>query len=518
VALNAQRVLLGKDPGTFKVAFPFGERLVINMATARAIGVYPSWGVLIEAELINEEIQEIERLLTLESVIREAVAVNLDLAVSDRDVAAGKQRVREALSELLPQVNISSEGTFIDKDQAEAGRGSQAERTLAGSASVSQLVYSDETWKDFDVERHRQVSREEERETLRLDIARAAVIAYLNVLRTKTLERVQKDNLKLTRANLEIARVRRSVGVASPAEVFRWESEIATDRQDVLNAQFKRREAEIALNRLLHRPLEERFGVVEAGLDDSLLLISDERFFRYIDNPQTSKVFRDFMVHEGFEAAPELRRLDASIAGQEREQLASKRAFYVPKISVEGTITETFDEGGTGQEVPLGSPRADDTDWSVAIEATLPIFNSGGKVARVKRAEEELTRLRLERKATVERIDERIRTALEKTNASFPSIKLSSDAAEAARKNLALVTDSYERGVLSIIDLLDAQNAFLVADQASANAVYDFLIDLMEVQRASGKFDFFLSANEREAWFERLKAFFAKAGVKPRER
>ena len=179
VALNVQRILLGEDAGTFKVAFPAGERLVINMATAREIGVYPPWSVLIEAELLHREEEDIEQLLTLESTIRRAVDVNLDLAVADRDVAAGVQRVREALAELLPQVDISNEGTFIDDDQAEASKGLQAERTLTGSVTARQLIYSDDTWANFRIEQYRQVSREEDRAALRLDIARAAVIAYL---------------------------------------------------------------------------------------------------------------------------------------------------------------------------------------------------------------------------------------------------------------------------------------------------------------------------------------------------
>ena len=44
---------------------------------------------------------------------------------------------------------------------------------------------------------------------------------------------------------------------------------------------------------------------------------------------------------------------------------------------------------------------------------------------------------------------------------------------------------TYE-GVLSIIDLLDAQSAALVAEQSAANATYQFLLDLMEAERAIG--------------------------------
>ena len=53
VALNAQQILLGADPGTLSVAIAYGERLTLNMGTARAIGVSPSWQVITEADPIN---------------------------------------------------------------------------------------------------------------------------------------------------------------------------------------------------------------------------------------------------------------------------------------------------------------------------------------------------------------------------------------------------------------------------------------------------------------------------------
>ena len=61
VAINMHRVLLGEDAGQLEVTFSEGERLTINMATARAIDVWPSFRVLTEAELINEEQKSIPR-------------------------------------------------------------------------------------------------------------------------------------------------------------------------------------------------------------------------------------------------------------------------------------------------------------------------------------------------------------------------------------------------------------------------------------------------------------------------
>jgi outer membrane protein TolC len=107
-----------------------------------------------------------------------------------------------------------------------------------------------------------------------------------------------------------------------------------------------------------------------------------------------------------------------------------------------------------------------------------------------------------------------VRAALHTAGASFASIEQTRNAAEASRKNLELVTDAYSQGATSIVTLLDAQNSALVSSEAAENAVYDFIVDLMNVERATGTFDFFRTAGEREAYFKRLDDFYRNAGVK----
>ena len=79
-----------------------------------------------------------------------------------------------------------------------------------------------------------------------------------------------------------------------------------------------------------------------------------------------------------------------------------------------------------------------------------------------------------------------------------------------------MVTDAYEQGALSILDLIDAQNAALVAELSAATAVYDYLIDLMDTHRASGRFGLFMEPVELAAFTDRMHAFFRNAGYVPR--
>lgn len=517
VALNVHRILLGEDAGSFLVSLPEAERLTINMATARAVEAWPTFRVLTEADLINEDVEFVKRRLSLYAVVREAVSVNLDLAAADRRVSAGQADIRNARSALLPQIAMGSRATMIDQDRASSGFGANPERTMRATGSLSQLLYSDKAWSDFTVQEKTQLSREAERGELRLDILLEAAIGYLNVLRAKTSLRVQKDNLKLTRSNLELARVRESVGSAGRDEVYRWESEIANGRIAVLEAQAQLKQANVALNRTLHRPLEEPFLTDEASLHDPLLFGDLNRLFTFIGNPMHFGLFRNFQVQEGLNISPEIQRFNAVIAGQERIVLNTQRAYWAPDLSLQADVDQRFATDGVGQAGPppaLGSGQ-DNTQWSVGLGLTFPLFSGGSKEATESKALEDLRRLRLEREATIGRVEERIRSAMFQASASFPGIRLSREASDASGKNLELVVDQYSRGAVDIIKLLNSQNAALNANEAAANAVYDFLIDFMNIERAVGRFDYFLYKEERGMWFARLTEFFEQAGVTP---
>jgi outer membrane protein TolC len=511
-AVNVHDILRGIDAGSLSVAFDPGQQFTINMATARAIDVYPSLLVMTAADLLHEERTDIDRVLTLQSAVREALTANLDLLTADHDVAAGAQAVRQRLSDLLPQVDLASRALVIDEDRAAASGGQAPEKTWTGSVGASQLIYSDRTWSKYTIERHFQQVRESLRQALGLDISLATAITFLNVKRAEALERIQEENLRLTRANLARARIRVEVGIAGPEEIYRWESELAAGRQKVLNVQALTVNTRTGLNRLLNRPLQEEFVLRDVPADEADLALVKELFTLMVEDRKAFKVTRDYMVMQGQQISPDLQSLDAEITARKRTVKTAKRAFWLPDFSFRADVDELFSENGAGQR---GQHPADldSTEWAVGVFASIPIFNSGGKMATLRREKEELEAIETERAAVAEREEERVTKSFNLTRAAYPGIQLSQEAAEAARKNLELVTDSYERGIKSIIDLLDAQNQALVSNEGAANSGYDFLAILMRLQRAIGKFDFLLTDEEREEWHRVFKEYAEERGV-----
>ena len=511
VALIVHDILRGEKPENIQVSFAAAQKLTINMATARAINIYPDFDVLTEADLLHEKVTDISRKLDLNKAVQEALRSNLDLAAADRALLAGSQRVNESRAPLLPQVGIGAGAVMIDEDRAEASLGQLPEKTFSGTITASQLIYSDKAWTGYLTEKLLQYSRVENRESLQLDIMLTASSVYLDVLRAETIEAIEKENLRLTRANLERAQVRVNTGAAGPEEIYRWEIEIAKRRQVVLQAESRTLDAKNELNRIMHRPLQEPFLTEEMELADPLQMLADERLLIRIGNSRNLGILRSFMVEEGLRISPELRAIDNEIAAQERIKLSAKRSFWLPDFALEGDVFETFDKSGAGSSYPAGVEGRNDTDWTVGVVATLPLIAGGGKSATLNRTTEELYRLRLNRQATAERIEQSILFAINLIRASYPSIDLSRDAALASDKNLQLVTDSYERGLVSIIDLLDAQNQALSSNLDAANAVYNFLVDLMKVQRSLGLFIYFLEEDLKQVWYQKLEDFYQMA-------
>jgi len=506
-ALNMHAVLHGELARNQPVTMESKRRLTINMATARAIGLSPRFDILSEAVLIHEEPQPQGRRLSLATVAEEAVAVNLDLQSASLQLQASQTDVAQARAGLWPQLNARLGHNRINDDSTAVISGAAAEQSTLAAITLNQLIYSDGVRANVEIQRYLQNNRAALKRQLELDIIQEATTTYLNLLKAQTFIHIRRENMNLSRTNLELARDRQKIGVANPAEVYRWESQLATSRQALLNAQAELQRAQDALNRLLHRPLKESFIAEPATLEDPRLIVSRKELFDYVSSDRTFELMGDFMVKEGEAASPELAALEALQAATKRELKSHRRAYWSPTVTLQGEVTHVLDE-----QRLAGLSAKDDTDWSVGVNVSLPLFEGGARSARVSGSRLTLNQLLTQRDATRERIAQRIRATLHDIGASYPSIPLSKDAATAAKKNLDLVTEAYSRGAVSILDLLDAQNAALVAEEAATNAVFDFLIDLMNLQRSLGGFDFFLDARGLDGWLERLSHYITSQG------
>ena len=493
-ALNMQAVLLGERAEDQSIGADINERLTINMETARRIGLSPSFDVLNDAVLLNQDVEVTGEELGLADVARRAIGENQILQAEGLGVLAGEQEIFRARANLLPQINAGLSATRRN-DSPSVQNGFLAEQSTDGQVSVNQLIYADSAAANLSIQRSLQLSRESVLAELQLDIVQVATTSYYTVLNARSQLRIEENNLRISRANLELAENRVRLGTSTRADVYRWEAEVANAQIRTLSARAALNRAWETLNRLLHRPMGTRIPLADASFNEPFVLTRAE-FDDLVQSPADYLRFSNFFVRDALELAPEIDQLDAQIVAKRRDVTSQRRSFWLPDFSLGGTYSSNIDQSGLGAGAFAGQGL---DDWNIGLQATLPLFTGGLRKANVSRASYELQQLLTSRTAIAELVEEEIRNALHTIQASYAQIELANTAAESARRNLELVRDAYGRGTVNVIQLLDAQEASLDAAAGAAERFYGFFIDVMALQRAVGRFDFLLAASERDA-------------------
>ena len=501
-ALNIQATLLGDQPGYFPVLFAPQEKLVINMKTARDIELYPRFDILSQATLINQQAVGEEPALSLQDVAFEAIRANLDLVVSRLGVLSTQQDVIINRSALFPQIVVAAVSSRRDDGSINVSSGNAAEGTTSAQLTLNQVIYSESVRSAYDIQKLQQLSIEAQHRALELDIVQQATVAFLNVLRAQTQIKINQNQLNLSLANLSLAKNRLQTGSANAADVYRWQSQISTDRQTLLQSQASVRQAGEALNNLLHRPIGVVFKTTPATLEHDEVLFNGSELEDLIDNQKNLDLFQELYIKLGQQMSPELAQQDALIAAAERQLKASKRSYYVPDLNLQGNTSRIIDENRD-----VGTSLEDETDWEISLNLSLPLYQGGQRKATVNKADYQLQRSKVNREQVLRQVEQNVRQFFHEINASYPSIELSKQAAQSSQENLKLVRANYSQGTVSIADLIDAQNAALAAEQNSANSVYDFLIDLMNLQRSIGAFDYFLDEPSRTQRIDLIKNY-----------
>jgi outer membrane protein TolC len=347
-------------------------------------------------------------------------------------------------------------------------------------------------------------------------------------LRLRRIYYILLDNLKLTRTNLELARVRQATGVASPEESLRWETEIASLRKTTMDMQSQMNQALLALKQILKIPMLNQVNIADVPVVDSTMIITNKAVLECFDEPIGFELLSDLLVSEAFRLSPELHQLDAVIDAQNRSLTSLTLSPFLPTISAFGTYSHRFASTeivspfqlpslssapapGTPVEAflykvlgSLSPALPDDKNWSVGIQLSLNLFNGMGTSAAKEKTAIGVEQYTIQRQAIAEKVELRIRVEMERSKASHFAMQQATQAQDAARKTLDIVTEEYSSGAVSILSLLDAQNGALRADQVAANALYDFWISSLLLQRAIGQFDVLLTPQEREAFLLRL--------------
>jgi outer membrane protein TolC len=455
---------------------------------------------------------------------------NLDVQSKTKELNTQQKNIALARSILLPQLNLNVTGIQIDQDRAAAAY--MPERTATAEISLTQVLFSESAFANLSIQSDLYRAKEDEFEVNRLNNIMDGATIYLNYLRVKKIYLTLLDNLRVTRSNLELAQIRQSTGVAGAEEPLRWEIEIARMRQDVMVSHSQMNQTGLVLNQILNLPLNQPLDLADLAFDDATLFISNKKLQSYLEDPLSLAILTEYMVKEGLDRAHELHQMDAVIQAQQRALTSSRNAFIMPTIGAFVRYDNNFYKSsqprpfqlseipappaGLDPNVPLYlgqlfsavTPALPDRhDWTIGIQFSFNLFSGLSKLVNEQKAREQLKQYQLQRQATTNRVALRIRTEMQNAKSTYFAIEQTRLRLEAARKTIDLVTDAYSRGAVSILNLLDAQNAQLYANQLTIHAYYDFMITYFQLQRAMGQFDMLMTPEKQDEFLQKLIQF-----------
>ena len=515
-ALALQSLLLGDRPDSVHSKASLPEGLYFNASTAQALQISPNLQTLLnitvigQASAIEQDPQGSVKSISLQEAVQEALKASLSLAAADQGVLVAGQEARRARAALLPQLGVAAEIRKIDADSIGPA---SAESQASWNAQASQLIYGERQWGAFAASKWGARAEQERRESTRLDTIRDVSTAYLQLLQAHTIQRVQESDLKLSRENLEMARIRFRVGQAGREEVYRWEARIAQSQQKLLSANAQNNQARVSLNVLMNRKAEEQFSPVAVTLETPGLLTSDPRFRGYLQSPRHFQVLQTFLAQVGLKNSPELRKLESEMAGVRRQVQAERRSYYVPSFTAGGVFSHRFYSAGA--EFAFPGLEIDKFNYQVGVSAELPFFEGGLKDANIDKGNAQYSQLSLTKQLFARQVEQAVRQSLYSAAASYASITLTRESKTASEGNLKIVQDQYQRGRSTIIQLIDAQNQAIVAESESSNAVFAFLSDLMNVERATGRFGFLSGSQALDNLLNDLDRLTLREGLKP---
>jgi outer membrane protein len=244
--------------------------------------------------------------------------------------------------------------------------------------------------------------------------------------------------------------------------------------------------ATIAARNELDSALESLKTVVGPDVDNSLPVMKADAEFLTLD-PASMDEWSDLAMQNN--AALAQARLNVEIADK---QVDIKRSGHFPSLDLKGTVNR-YD----GQD----SATLVDNE-SVAITLTVPLF-AGGLTSSESAAasysfEAAKSALELSRRETMRAV----RDAYRGTQAAMSRVKALKAAEESAQSALNSVEQGLTVGTRTIVDVLDAQSNWYKARRDYAQARYDYVINVLSLQRTAG--------NLSDASIERVNAMLAE--------
>lgn len=502
ISLIVESYVNGTPLSQQPVFIEYNSRLTVNYNTTELVEVPIKYSLINDTDFVGEFKNALsEKQYNLLKVIEQVLDKNLSLQSLQKDVSLKGEDVKTAKSNYLPSLTAAATGTYVDPKLAEISNGQNPEFSTAGNITLQQTVFSEAANANIDIQKSLQKAQQENYNAEELNTIFNVSNAYFNALILKANAQIRLRNLGLTKRNLQLAAQNFDAGQSGKSDMLRFRSEMAQNTQAMVEAANQLEQAFVSLNQLLNNPVATEIDIEDVELDKGVFKnYNYDELTGLLDDPKLREPFIEFLIEEAQKNAPELKALDHNLVATERNIALNGKGRFLPTVALQGQYNHTFSRSGVGSTFPTGFPTAPDGNYNVGLNVSIPIFNRTQTNINKQIAIIQKDQIEINRDNTKLSISGNIRSSVLNLINQISNIELSKVSEETAKESLELTQTSYANGAVNVVQLLDAQNNYLNAQLSRTNAIYNYLINALQLERYLGYY-FLLNSEEDNAKF-----------------
>lgn len=292
-----------------------------------------------------------------------------------------------------------------------------------------------------------------EEEVEQNNIVLSLLETYLQTLYSKESILIAENNLSASEKEELRAKARLDAGSIALKDYTEAQSQVATNKYQVIAAKNDYQQYIIQLKQLLEIPLTEDLEIVAVSDNESSLHIELEKTELY---------------DKALNYLPEVKASSLDIATSEKD-LAIAKGAYLPTLSLLGSI-------GSGYTSINNSTFSDQFDVNfnqrIGLSLSIPIFNRNQTKAAVKTASYNIEKAEIQKQTVEKEVIKKVETAYQNALSAQEQVLASAASKTAAEQSYILAQKKYELGDLSTTDLVISQNTFTNAQQNYLQAKY----------------------------------------------
>lgn len=375
------------------------------------------------------------------------------ITIAQGTVRKSELDVGDARANFLPNVNLS--GGYYINETYNTPEWNQNHYDLSISASMKPFN-NGRTYLDLERTDANLTSAREGYRLTKTNLVMEVISRYYNLLKSSQFLELRNRTLKQKQNQLDFSKAQFELGMVPRADTLKARAALEGARVDLheANGELLIRKAE--LNEVMGLELDSSISIQEVELKE----------------PNIPKF--DSVLTVAYSYRPDIKQQESSIS-------ASKYNMMIAWINRMPTLTVTggynvYAERFAFEGLPLNRTNLDDnSDWSVGMVLSFPIFDGGVKSRNIRRANIDLNNARLGYENLKRQTELEVKSAHINLENASKKIELTQRQVASARESYEAALGRYKSGLAPITEVIDAEVALTEGEVNFINSKYDFL-------------------------------------------